>query len=441
VGLVLLAAGCGRKADPSTVMDGGADALVDGQADATPDAGPPTTIAEHRFGPFGQWSDPIDDYLAVGAQNFPGVFSADINELIVFEDRMWIGYGDANYNLGGLIPIEFRYFQTADDPVALSAIVDGEGQGAPQQTIYQSGEEQIDRYRICNGALWQAGIDSIDTDELWTQANTNPPAVQGNVYLWSGTTWVKHRSITGGEHVHDVAFWNGAIYAVGSGADNRIEFEAGEIHRYLWRSTDEGQTFETVQRIPHPVPGDGDSRFVHLLPVTEQLFAFGYESDFQSGTAFIANGTLDGTEVVPIPAGNLLSAVFPNSTTPLPDGTGLVYGVDVSQQPLRYAALHVAADGSSTRITSLTGMTVLDVFFHPATAEIVYLVREGDDYTTDPVTYDLHVLVAPLSDPGDTVDVLQYSVPAANYAIAFWDGGLFMGTHLGRLFKSVHEGS
>lgn len=37
-----------------------------------------------------------------------------------FGERLWLGYGDADYNLGEHIPIEFRAFATDVEPRSLA---------------------------------------------------------------------------------------------------------------------------------------------------------------------------------------------------------------------------------------------------------------------------------------------------------------------------------
>jgi len=216
----LLVVGCASK---STTPAG--QPTVDA-ADAATDEGVdsgPTTIAGRTFSAFEPWAHPIDDYIAIGQAKLPKKFDPSINELFPYGGRMWFGYGDANYNMGTYTPIEFRVFATSTDPTAKAMVVDGKGQGADQTIPTQSGEEQIDRYRACGGNLWQAGIDSTDADELWTQKSTTPPAIAGNVYRLEGDTWKKFRSIPGGEHVHDLACFKGAVYMVRSNSKDRPE--------------------------------------------------------------------------------------------------------------------------------------------------------------------------------------------------------------------------
>lgn len=444
VALALLTAawtGCGSSgSDAGNRQDGGGDADADtdtdADADAGGDAGGIPDIADQSFGDFVPWASPIEDYKAVGEENYPGVHDQSINDLVPFEGRLWLSYGDANYNLGGKVPIEFRSFASPDDPEADPAVVDGDGQGATQQTVYQSGEEQIDRYRVLDGSLWQAGIDSIDADEQWTQQSTDPPGIQGNMYRLAGGAWEKHRSIRGGEHVHDLASWDGALFAVGSGADTRLEFEAGQIFRYLWCSKDRGASFETVQRIQHPTPGAGDTRWVHLLALGGGLYLFGYESDFAAGVAYVSNAVFDGTAVQVLEDSALLGTVFGLESLALPDGTGLVVGVDVTESPMRYGIWHVAADGTPARLEALAGFNVVDLAYCPKTEEILYLALTGDEYPGAPTSFEASVQVAPLAAPGSTAELVHCTSDVSPFAIAYWQGRLYLGTGDGQVLRT-----
>ena len=124
-------------------------------------------------------------------------FNKNITELTPYEDRLWIGYGDANVNLGGEIPITFRSFSSANNPEVL---------------IGEAGEEQFDRFRMLDGQLWMAGVDSIGTDE-----EVHFPLI-GAMYIPSKITdGANTTRLLMEKHVHDVMSWDGAAWAVGSG--------------------------------------------------------------------------------------------------------------------------------------------------------------------------------------------------------------------------------
>jgi hypothetical protein len=393
------------------------------------DAGP-KTIAERTFGEFEAWASPIDDYLAIGKKFQPNKFNASINDLAPMGDRMFIGYGDADYNLGEKIPIEFRFFASPDDPTHASSIVDGAGQGAPQMTPQQSGEEQIDRYRLLDGALWQAGIDSIDADELATQAATMPKAIDGNMYRLEGDVWRKFRSVRGGEHVHDVMNWKGSVYSVGSGADLRTEFEAGQIFRYLWRTTDLGKTFSTVQRVMHPDPGKGDIRWITLVPSPNALYLFGYQSDFATNTAKISNSSFDGQTVTDLPMGHALHDIYATNSLPLPDGSAILTGIDVG--PSVFTTRLLRTDGTLEKL--FEGSRTLDAFL--AGDEIVYLTALGDDPKAKPTSFEVHIFAAKATSPADAKEIMTFTTDVRPTSIAFWKDHLFLGTGNGRVFRT-----
>lgn len=434
-GLALwLGIACGAEDAADDPKQGSPDSGTLDAGDAA-ETGVPGKISEQSFGAFEPWATPIEDFLAVGEQEQPGIFNAKIVDLAATETRLYIAYGDADYNLGEQIPIEFRFFSSKDDPTHAAATVDATGQGAPQTTPYQTGEEQIDRYRFFDGKLWQAGIDSIDADELHTQANTDPKAIQGNMYRLDGDSWKKFRSITGGEHVHDLSSWSGAVYGVGSGADTRLEFEAGQIFRYLWRSTDQGANFETVERVQHPTAGAGDTRWVTLVPTGGSLYLFGYQSTFATNSATIANAEYDGTTVSDLPTSHPLYRIFPDDRLTLEDGTALLWGIDVNP-PTKYTVGRVATDGSYTLLASLASSTVLDAALTD-TGEVLWLVNDGNDYAATPTSWNAKVLVSDAAAPDSPKELVAFTTDVEPVSIAYWQGALFLGTDDGKVLRAV----
>ena len=226
------------------------------------------------------WSEPIEDYLDVGEKIYPNDFDTRIGALEVFNKSLWIGYGDTRVNMGSTMPIEFRRFDDPSPNNVRSTLVLAENQGAKQRTPTDTGEERIIPFNRFMGQLWQAGYDSNNDDELWTQAIPGPERlIQGNIFVLrtdeNEPIWEKRRNIPGGEHVHDLAYLDGSIYAVGSGAANRREWEETSIYRYLWRSDDMGKTFFVFHRKRYSM-GDGDTRYRALLPIGKTLYVFGY---------------------------------------------------------------------------------------------------------------------------------------------------------------------
>ncbi|MBI5611176.1 MAG: hypothetical protein HY902_20045, partial [Deltaproteobacteria bacterium] len=432
---------CSSAATPAPTAT--ADAASDGAAatdtaataDASPDAGP-VPLSQRKLDAPQVWATPIADYQKVGKKYYGSKYDKSITDLAAAEGKLWLGYGDGTYNLGEKIPIEFRYFNSPDDPSPSAALCKGEGQGEVQQTPYQTGEEVIGNFRVFDGALWQAGLDSIDADELWTQAHTSPKSIQGNVYFLEGGAWQKRRTVTGGEHVQDVVGWKGAVYAVGSGADLRSEFEAGQVFRYLWRSTDKAQTFQTVQRVKVPEDGKGDTRWVTLMPLGDALYLFGYVSHFATGKATIANALYDGATVTTLDATDELATLYPDGTLALAGGRALFWGVDVSAQPAVRTVAIVSPNAQLTVLDAFDGYSLLDVAYAAETDDVLYLLAQGEVSATSKGPFDVRVWTAKGAKPGQTTELLQADLAVRPTALALWQGSVWLGDATGQVLRA-----
>ena len=393
----------------SSSNDTGGD--TDEQGESTP---PP--IREHEFGEWTDWARPIDDVLEIGQAEFGDDFSHGIHDLKAHQDRLWMGYGDANVNLGGVVPISFRAFTDANEPTI--------------EIGMSSGEEQIDRFRLLDGVLWVPGVDSLGTDE-----EVHFPLIGGNVYTLDDQVWNKHATVHGGEHVHDVASWDGAAWAVGSGADNRDEFESGQIHRYLWRSQDDGVSWMTMTREPFPDPGSGDTRWVHLLPQEDDLYLFGYEYNWIEGVVSVSNARFDGWDLHSLSNSETLEDIYAFGTLDLGTDLGLVWGVDVDEFSLQNEAWWVE-DGERHLLESLSGRSLVDVTLREDTGELLFLSYEGDVYGAAQDEWSLALHVAAVDSPDDMEELRTWSDLALPRSIEFYEGALFLGTEDGAVRRS-----
>ncbi|MBC02488.1 MAG: hypothetical protein CMJ34_04170 [Phycisphaerae bacterium] len=405
-------------------------------------------------GPLEPWAEPINDALEVGEEAFDGDFNAGITTLQPFEGRVWIGYGDATRNIGSELPVTFRWFEDPRDPVARTADVLAAGQGARQRTPADTGEEQIEPYRIVDGALWQPGVDSNNPDEAWTQTKSGTwrlvdgervqtRLIDGNVFKLESRNgvpvWRKYRNIPGGEHVHDLAAFDGSIYAVGSGADYRFEFGNGKVFRYLWRSDDGGETFRTVLRVEVPEVGY-DTRYRRLLAVGDRLYVLGYLNPFQTG------GEIEGSSIVVRHENGAprwtdlegpLSEMLPLRTFNVPDEE---WGL-ISARRGRTGSNHVfrADEHGVVELESWAGRRVLDVGFLPEDER--FLVLAGSSGTgTEEETETFEILMGVKSDP----DRLSPVMPVEGVeprSMTVFDGALLIGTEDGRVFRSMLHGS
>ncbi|HEX6885906.1 MAG TPA: hypothetical protein VF530_21210 [Planctomycetota bacterium] len=373
------------------------------------------------------WAEPIRDAHAAGERSFPDGFHRGITALQVFDGRLWIGYGDGTRNLGTVVPIEFRSFASPEDPEWRAAEVLGEGQGARQRTPTDTGEEQIEPYRVLDGALWQAGVDSNDPDEAWTQAKGPERVIEGNVFRLEGARWRKWRSIPGGEHVHDLAWHDGALWAVGSGADDRAEFEGGEVYRYLWRSDDGGRSFRTVVRERYPELGKGDTRFRRLLAVGDVLYVFGYVNPYVDGGPLEGRHlAVRGERIEPLVGSRdgPLAALVVQRTFALPDGTGLVV---TRPEDGRTRAFRARADG----FEELAGWARVRVIDVAVASDDELLVLTGDGGAPERCA----VQRAALAELDALAPLLALAGEAPS-ALALWERRLFVGTAEGRILRA-----
>ncbi len=105
-----------------------------------------------------------------------------INTLHVFENKLFIGYGDYGVNTG---PTDIIYYNFLDNTWNNSFTIQ---------------EEAIERYVEIDNKLYIPGVDATDNWEF------------GNYYIYDGTKWEKKRNIPNGIHVFDIEKYNDRLY-------------------------------------------------------------------------------------------------------------------------------------------------------------------------------------------------------------------------------------
>lgn len=396
--------------DPISADAGGTDA--GGDADAAP---PPTLYAARSYGPLEPWGDPIADYLTAGHAHVGGwAFFRGIHDLAVWHGRLYLGYGDADKNLGRVIPIAIRSYGSPDD--------------AQPATEFETQEEQIDHYREVGGALVIPGVDA--TEDAWL----------GNMYVRpAGGDWFKSRTVAEGVHVHDAAGWDGAMWAVGSGA-SPDEWTAGDIYTHLWRSDDGGESFAIVDRW-HNL-GEGDARWVWLLPAGDSLWVFGYRINAQGQLADTLNGRLPGGSSGPVDKvadDHPLRWVYALHSAVAPDGTGLLVGVNVQPGvPELVRRLYAVTPGGDVKIVEGIGdVSILDIFPVAETGETVLLVRDGALWGDAPEGAKVRVLVT--KDLAEFTELLVLDNTPGFESVAAWEGGIYLGRTDGIISRSLGD--
>jgi hypothetical protein len=375
-------------------------------ADTGPTAVTWPDIDELTFDAPVAWARPIDDYIATNSEELGHTdFLRGVHELYPFEDRLYLGYGDANLNLGRVTPIELRYWEGLDDAsaVAHDFIVD---------------EEQVDHFRRVGDTLLLPGVDATEDDLL------------GNVYaLPADGAWSKSRTLEYAWHVHDLAAVGETLYACGSGG-TLDDYDSSDVNAYLYRSDDGGETFVIDQAYDHPDP-PGDNRFTGLLTVDDTLHVFGYASDTASINRFHAF-TL-GSEGLEELGG--LSRVFVTRTESLSEDRGLLVGVSVGTV-LTWRAWTLAG-GEVEVASALDGITILDLL-PIGDGRTLVLAIEGNEYPS-PAEGPWQALVGITRDAASLETLVSWETSAWPESAAYYQGSLLVGMDDGSVWRAEGE--
>lgn len=369
--------------------------------DVGADAAPPDVGCTDcpQYSPPEPWARPIEDYLEAGdAQDYESFLRA-VHDLAVYEDRLLLVYGDATQNLGRVTDIDIRYF---DDPEVAEA-----------QVAHTSREEHLDGFRWIDDSLVLPGIDAVD--DAWL----------GNVYVRRpGEPWVMQRTVQNGVHVHDVAWWIGSMWAVGSGGTQE-EWGLNNIYAHLWRSRDWGENW-AIEKREHNRRA-GDIRWTRMLAAGD-LYLFGYRTDAQGAINELLQFRYDATVLWPLEG--VLSTVFVERTQPLGDDTGLVVGLDTAGEGVQ--GVWRLADQLATPITHFDGRALVDLVRDGE--KWLILTHRDDTWAMTPDPWQAEVWET--TDFESFQLVLDWTSEVPLTSLAAWRGDLFFGDVTGGVLRA-----
>ncbi len=407
LGALLALNGCPSDGDDddSTVV-GDDDDQADDDDSGGDDDDSAGGLADTTFEEFGLWSEPLLDYVEAMIPEYgEGGFHTSVWDLTLYLDRMYFGYGDADINSGRVFPTELRYFTDPDDPDTW-------------EVDFSVDEEMVEQYRQFDGddGLYIAGLDATE-DDLWGNAYNRHP----------DTEWFKSRTLEHALHVHDIALFDGDLYAVGSGC-TWDEYDAFQISSMFWHSSDGGESFEVVEKLINP--GQGDARWVRLLPVGDELYLFGYRTDTEYITDFLSY-RYDGLE---LDSYSGMARMWVSDTHVIDATRGLAFALWVpAAGDYTYEAYILEEGGLVTEIEGMGDVTPLDAF-PVGDGRWLLLVRDGNLYG-DPAGEDHWIYLADATFT-DFTPLATYSGDPAPVSLAYWREVLYLGTDDGTVWRA-----
>lgn len=409
--LAITACGSSSDAEPpdgnpgQDQSDAGSD--VEGDAD---EPKTPCSLAECEYSPLALWQEPIADYIATaGPKLGKSRLRKSIADFIVFDERLYFGYGDADLNAGRVTDIQVRYFASPEDTSFAAEDV-------------KTDEEEIANYRKFGDRLYVPGVDA--TEDAWLGNILSKP---------SGGNFTKHRTVTGGVHVHDIAEWQGALYACGSGAPGPDEWNTGKVRSYLWKSDDAAESFTAAGEIENIE--QGDRRYTHMIPFADELLVFGYRTNPQYSIVELLSDSWDGTT---LSHADKTPGRFIEGTELFDEATAILRAVDATKTPLKSETLVLRnGQGEAEIIEGLQGNTVLDVMIiEPGKA--IFIAIEGDEYPLPKKSPPFEILYT--EDLESFTKLLDAEAPAAwPTSVAHWKGGIYVGLANGQVWRSIGD--
>lgn len=348
-------------------------------------------ITDYDFSGWEEFDRPIEDYITACASELGHMsFRQSISEMTVFDRRLYIGWGDADLNLGRVFPVEIRSY-TSLDPSSL-------------QTEAVTQEEEISLYRITGGTLVVPGVDATEDNLI------------GNTYILDNGQWVKNRSLEWAWHVHDTLFFDGSYMSVGSGG-SLDDYNNSTVRSFVWSSTDGIEDNTVVFDNPHPQP-PGDNRFTHLLGAGSKMYVFGYVS--ASNSTYSQYFEYDGTsfESMTTPPNFFIFNSWATS-----EDSGLVSGVKIAS-PLAYGVMKWTPDGFQA-IDAFDGLTVYDMFVMDD-GRVLAMYIEGDSYP-DESERPWNFKVGLFDTDGSLTEIFDRMTEVKPVSIAWYEKNILIG--------------
>ena len=166
-----------------------------------------------------------------------------INDLLIYKNRLYIGYGDYSINTG---PTDIFYYDFATKSCKAEFTAD---------------DEALENYCVVDSLLMVPGADATEDWSL------------GNIYIQKDNTWHKYRTIPKGLHVFDIEAYKGSLFC-STGSVFSINEENQPAVGVIYTSADTAKTWH----LSYATPSDSYSvyRTHDLINFKGSLYAFAH---------------------------------------------------------------------------------------------------------------------------------------------------------------------
>ena len=192
--------------------------------------------------------------VGIPALDYAPLEGLGINDLKLWNGRIYIGHGEGTINTG---PTEILYFDLSENRVFNEFLTD---------------ENSIGLFRVLNGQLAIPGQDRV-------------AGPSGAIYVLSEDGWTKHNSVPGTSHVLDAAVFQGRWYVSTGGTRFRVDDSSaywGNRIGTVMESRDRGKSFTLSYSTPSDASDPGNLRQFRigsLAAFAGKLYAFPFLMD------------------------------------------------------------------------------------------------------------------------------------------------------------------
>ena len=111
--------------------------------------------------------------------------------------------------------------------------------------------------------------------------------------------------------------------------------------------------------------------------------------------------------------------------------------VDVRTEPLRNGIWLLREPGVLTELTEFSDETVVDIYRHRPTGELLFLTQDGAQVVEERIRNEWRVRIVLSSDLETFQELVVFRSDTRPASVAYWRGAIYYGTGQGQVWRSV----